>query len=302
MKPLPRLPTVRDLIKLYGLGAKSQLGQNFILDKNVTDKIVRCADISDPDSAVLEVGPGPGLLTRSLLETGVRAVIAVEKDARFLPSLNQLADATDSRLKIINEDVLKLDYAQVLEALNTHTVPGSPVQTLHIMGNLPFNIATPLLLQWLHALSTSSGIFGHMNTSFTLMFQKELAERLVAPPGTGNRGRLSITVQSLCHAKMAYQLPSTSFVPRPKVDAGVVHLTPRPTSLLQVPLSSLEYVMRFFFSYRRKTLGRIIKNLDAQYLPWLDACDLDPQLRPQDLTNEQANQLAKVVIESKVAL
>ncbi|KAJ1967576.1 hypothetical protein IWQ62_001768 [Dispira parvispora] len=302
-KPLPRLPSVRDLIKLYGLSAKSQLSQNFILDKNITDKIARCADINPAQAAVIEVGPGPGLLTRSLLDLGVQRMVVVEKDARFLPTLHQLADAAGGRLKVIHGDMLRVKHDQLLELLGQ--TPARSVDQdvrFHLVGNLPFSVATPLLAQWLNHLSQKSGIFANPDTSMTLMFQDEVAQRIVAPVATSPRGRLSIAAQSLCHTHIAYPLSASVFVPQPKVNAAVVGLTPLREPLLKVPFSQLEHVTRFLFSSRRKTLRRTIKNLDPQYLPLIDQCGIDANLRAQDLTTEEFNTFAEVLMQAKVPL
>ncbi|KAJ1990868.1 hypothetical protein H4R33_001573 [Dimargaris cristalligena] len=301
VRPLPRLPAVRDLIKLYGLSAQSQLSQNFILDKNITDKIARCADIGPSESVIVEVGPGPGLLTRSLLDLGIENMVAVEKDSRFLPTLSQLADASDSRLKVIQGDMLTVQHDDILKALGL-TIPQTKIKQVHILGNLPFSVATPLLAQWLGGLSARTGIFASFETSMTLMFQKEVAERIVAPVSTSPRGRLSVAAQSLCHTNLVYRVPADSFVPRPKVDAAVVHLVPLRESLLKVTFPELEHVSRFLFSSRRKTLRRIMKNLDSEAPAVLDQCQMDGNLRPQDLTNEAFNTLARAIVDSKLTL
>ncbi|CAJ0829247.1 13770_t:CDS:2 [Entrophospora sp. SA101] len=173
-KILPKLLSVRDLIKIYGLKSKHQLSQNFLLDKNLTDKIIKYANINNNNNSLaIEVGPGPGLLTRSILETGVSNVIAIEKDSRFLPFLMQLVEASDNKLK--------------------------------------------LLVQWIKMISNKSGIFKIPHISMTLMFQKEVGNRIVADVKTKQRGRLSVLVQSLCDAKLIYNLSSS-------VDASVIQL------------------------------------------------------------------------------
>ncbi|KAJ1913230.1 hypothetical protein IWQ60_009294 [Tieghemiomyces parasiticus] len=298
---LPRLPAVRDLIKLYGLSAKSQLSQNFILDKNVTDKIAKCANIIPENSVVVEVGPGPGLLTRSLLDLGVRNLVAVEKDRRFVPALEQLAEASGGRLKIIQGDMLKVDHMDILARFGNPTSQDSDT-TLHLVGNLPFSVATPLLAQWLGRLWEKSGFFARHQSAMTLMFQKEVADRIVAPVSTSPRGRLSVAAQSLCRARLAYNLPGSSFVPRPKVDAAVVHLTPLDQPLLAVTFAELEHVSRFLFSSRRKTLRRIMRNWDDRGLVCLEESDLDANVRPQDLTTEQFNRLAASIVRSNLVM
>ncbi|CAG8450799.1 5776_t:CDS:10 [Funneliformis caledonium] len=228
-KQLPRLLGVRDLVKIYGLTARAQLSQNFILDKNITDKIVKCANISQNDKLVIEVGPGPGSLTRSLLETGISNIVAIEKDSRFLPVLMQLVEVSEHTLKI-------MEAAQIRETLSSDS-------SLHLIGNLPFNVATPLLGQWINMLSNRSGIFKFPNIKMTLMFQKEVGDRIVADTTSSRRGRMSVLVQSFCDVKKIYEVPSSVFVPRPKVDASVIQLTALKNPLLQDIMESTDRIV-----------------------------------------------------------
>ncbi|KAI7883633.1 S-adenosyl-L-methionine-dependent methyltransferase [Lichtheimia hyalospora FSU 10163] len=291
---LPRLPSVRELIKLYGLSARSQLGQNFILDKNITDKIVRTAHLSQQTPLVVEVGPGPGLLTRSILDTGVNRIAAIEKDERFLPTLTQLAEASGGRLRIIHGNALEVSSS--LHAL-APLLPKDFSSPLHIMGNLPFNVASPLLIQWLHQSAAHEGLFKLGDVWMTLMFQKEVGERLAAPPSTEHRGRLSVMAQSLCSVNTVYQVPSTVFVPRPKVDAAVVQLKPLQTKLTGETYKTLEHVVRHYFTKRRKTVGHITKHLGkslpqvAPLIPRIEEL-VDFKARPEDLSNEDFYQIA----------
>jgi dimethyladenosine transferase 1 len=207
------LPAVRDLVRIYGLEAKSQLSQNFILDKNVTDKIIRSARLPFQKSLVVEVGPGPGLLTRSILDAGVEHLVVVEKDARFLPSLEQLKDAChpDHQIHIIHGDILTTKHEDIIQHFP------NDIQHVHIIGNLPFNIATPLLVKWLHNIESKDGLFKIAPWTMTLMFQKEVAERITATPHTSQRSRLSIMSQTVCDTRITYRVPPTVFVPQPKV-------------------------------------------------------------------------------------
>ncbi|ORY97316.1 S-adenosyl-L-methionine-dependent methyltransferase [Syncephalastrum racemosum] len=299
---LPRLPSVREIIKLYGLSARSQLSQNFILDKNITDRIVRSSGLTQEAPLVLEVGPGPGLLTRSILDTGVRNVVAVEKDDRFLPTLSQLAQASGDRLKVIHGNIMEVAQDQILP----NEVP-SPEQVSHIMGNLPFNVASPLLVRWLHASAAREGLFGLGPVWLTLMFQKEVGLRLTAPASTEHRGRLSVMAQSLFKVRTIYKVPSSVFVPRPKVDAAVVQLTPNQSSLDTQVYATLENVLRYFFTKRRKTLGHILRRLGKEVpeasvvISQLEAF-LDMQARPEDVTTEQFCQMAALFHTHQVAI
>jgi 16S rRNA (adenine1518-N6/adenine1519-N6)-dimethyltransferase len=204
------LPPLREVIRAHELVAKKQLGQNFLLDLNLTAKIARSAgDLSGCD--VLEVGPGPGGLTRGLLAEGARRVVAVEKDARALPALAEIAAAYPGRLTVLHGDALELDLA-------AHLTP--PVK---IVANLPYNIGTELLIRWLTPVA-----WPPLWSSLTLMFQKEVAERIVAKPRTEHYGRLALLAQYRCEARIVMTLPPEAFTPAPKVHSSVVQLTALP--------------------------------------------------------------------------
>ncbi|XP_019858415.1 PREDICTED: dimethyladenosine transferase 1, mitochondrial-like [Amphimedon queenslandica] len=215
VKRLPPLPTVSDIIRLYGLSAQQKLSQNFLLDLNLTNKIVRYADIAQ-SSCVCEVGSGPGAITRSILNATNAKVLAIEKDRRFLPSLELLSDATNGRLQVCHGDILDFDWPGSCDNIVTPK-PWDSTGDLSIIGNLPFSVSIPLLLKWLRYLTIREGPFKYGRTTMTLTFQKEVAERITAPPGHTQRSRLSIMVQSLCTAKQCLTLHSSTFVPRPKV-------------------------------------------------------------------------------------
>jgi 16S rRNA (adenine1518-N6/adenine1519-N6)-dimethyltransferase len=242
-------PPLRDSLAAHGLTAKKAFGQHFLLDLNLTRKIVRLAGPMD-GRAVIEVGPGPGGLTRPLLEAGAR-VIAVEKDRRFLPLLEELAAAADGALTVIEADALKVDE---LALLAEHT-PGLEAS---IVSNLPYNVGTALLLKWL------TGPF--RPAAMTLMFQKEVAERIVAGAGDEAYGRLSIISQALCQAEIVMDLPARAFTPPPKVASAVVRLTPlldRPAAGL---IDALEMVTAAAFGQRRKMLRSSLRNLGGETL------------------------------------
>ncbi|KAJ2002911.1 hypothetical protein GGI04_003160 [Coemansia thaxteri] len=296
---LPKLPSIRDLIRIYNLRAKQQLSQNFIMDKNITDKIVQLAGLELESSLCVEVGPGPGLLTRSILGKGARNVIAVEKDPRFVPTLEQLRDASDGRFDVILDDMLTVDHGKIIQrglALGSNADNQiSEFEHVHLVGNLPFSVATPLLVQWLHLLATKKGIFLSPNVSMSLMFQKEVGLRIVAPASNTERGRLSVVAQSICDAFKIYGVPASSFVPRPKVDAMVVQLRPLAQPLLKSSLGTLEHVARFSFMKRRKMMARIFKDWDPSHVALLEECEIDPTLRPQDVTTEKFCNLAQLI-------
>ncbi|ORX51882.1 S-adenosyl-L-methionine-dependent methyltransferase [Hesseltinella vesiculosa] len=302
---LPKLPAIRELVKLFGLSAKSQLGQNFILDKNITDKIVRTASLAADTPLVVEVGPGPGLLTRSILDTPVPNVVVIEKDPRFQPTLTQLAEATQHRVKVLQGDALRTPHAAILEkaGMDLTTARDLPIPSVHIMGNLPFNIATPLLLQWLHMIPEAQGLFGVSNKGaiMTLMFQKEVGDRMAAPVSSHERGRLAVMTQSVCDVEKVYKVPSTVFVPKPKVDASVIQMTPKKVKLLDdaATYKTLENLLRFYFTKKRKTVGhitkRLIKEVGSEHQESVAALEdiLDFQARPSDIDTPAYCQAAK---------
>ncbi|KAJ1992578.1 hypothetical protein GGI26_002651 [Coemansia sp. RSA 1358] len=303
---LPKLPSIRDLIQLYNLKAKQQLSQNFIMDKNVTDKIVGLAGLELDNALCVEVGPGPGLLTRSILDRGARNVIAVEKDERFLPTLHQLQDAADGRFRVLLGDMLKVDHQAIIDSgLQLESNADKHIESfnyVHLIGNLPFGVATPLLVQWLHLLALKQGIFSAPNVSMSLMFQKEVGDRITAYASESARGRLSVVAQSICDVFKIYNVPSTSFVPRPKVDATVVQLRPLEKPLLKSSLKTLEHVTRFAFMKRRKMLARIFKDWDPSQLALLEECEIDPTLRPQDVSTEKFCMLAQIIEQRSIKL
>ncbi|KAI8075327.1 S-adenosyl-L-methionine-dependent methyltransferase [Gongronella butleri] len=277
---LPRLPAIRDLVKLFGLSARSQLGQNFILDKNITDKIVRTAHLTADTPLVVEVGPGPGLLTRSILDTPV-------------PNVVQLAEASQHRVKVIHGDALTIPHDAILHkaSLKTPLPPSAP--PLHLMGNLPFNVATPLLIQWLHMMPASAGLFGasQKGVIMTLMFQKEVAERIAARVSCSERGRLAVMAQAMCDIEKVYQVPASIFVPKPKVDATVVQMKPKQEKLIDDPetYKTLERLLRYYFTKKRKTIGHttkcLIKAVPVEQKECVAAVQelIDFQARPGDI-------------------
>eukprot|EP01137_Pigoraptor_chileana_P005428 Opistho-2@48484 len=295
---VPAMPTVAELVKLYGISARSQLSQNFILDSNVTDKIARASKCLAGGN-VIEVGPGPGPLTRSILKAGPRKLVAIEKDRRFLPSLQLLADSSDGVLSIVHGDVLKFDYGQ----LDIPCVPWEDDPTFAIVGNLPFNIATPLLIQWLSMIAARTGPFANGRGELVLTFQKEVAERIVAAPGTPQRSRVSAIAQMYCDARLACRLPSKVFVPAPKVDAAAVILVPkRIISPELADFTSTETVMRGLFSFRRKTLRNSASALfpDAAVADaFLARASLNPSQRAQSLDNDSLMRAVAAYIAMK---
>jgi 16S rRNA (adenine1518-N6/adenine1519-N6)-dimethyltransferase len=256
------LPPLRDVIKDFGLGAKKSLGQHFLLDANLTDRIARAAG-SLKDKAVLEIGPGPGGLTRSILAQEPAALYAVERDQRCIDALSGLKAVYPDTLHIVEADALKLDIMSL-----------NPRPAL-IVSNLPYNIGTALLIKWLADLN---GI-----ERMILMFQKEVAERICAVPGTSSYGRLAIIAQLLCETRVLFNVDKRAFTPPPKVMSAVIELIPRSKPLVDTDVAKLEKVTRAAFGQRRKMLRSSLKSLG------IDPADvgIDPQLRAEQLTIQQ---------------
>ncbi|XP_047466853.1 dimethyladenosine transferase 1, mitochondrial [Mugil cephalus] len=293
---LPPLPTVGELIKLYKLRAEKQLSQNFLLDLKLTDKIVRQAG-SLTDAYVCEVGPGPGGLTRSILNAGVADLLVVEKDSRFIPGLKLLSEAAPGRMRIVHGDILTYRMDRGFPAGISKPWEKDP-PNLHIIGNLPFNVATPLLIKWLESIANRTGPFSYGRTRLTLTFQKEVTERLTASTGSNQRSRLSIMAQYLCTVHKRFIIPGRAFVPKPKVDVGVVHFTPLVEPQIQQPFKLVEKVVRNAFQFRRKYCFKGLEKLfpearrDELTQELMRKADVDPVLRPTELTIPQFRALA----------
>lgn len=258
------LPPLRDIIAEFGLGARKALGQHFLLDLNITRKIARLSGAGSQD-CVLEIGPGPGGLTRALLETGAR-VIAIEKDRRCIEALQMLEEAYPGKFEIIEADALKVDEAKLLRE---RQITGR----VRIASNLPYNISTELLIKWLKAQP-------QWWDSLTLMFQKEVGDRILASPGGKTYGRLAVIAQAASLPSHGFDLPARAFTPPPKVDSSVLHFTPADidTSLL----SALEKVTGAAFSQRRKMLRASLKTAFGDgTLDVIDAIGLLPEQRAE---------------------
>ncbi|XP_022606181.1 dimethyladenosine transferase 1, mitochondrial [Seriola dumerili] len=292
---LPPLPTVGELIKLYNLRAEKQLSQNFLLDLRLTDKIVRQAG-NLRDAHVCEVGPGPGGLTRSILNAGAGDLVVVEKDTRFIPGLKLLSEAAPGRLRIVHGDILTYRMDRGFPVNVSKPWEEDP-PNLHIIGNLPFSVSTPLIIKWMENIANRTGPFAYGRTRLTLTFQKEVAERLTASTGSKQRSRLSIMAQYLCTVHNCFTIPGRAFVPKPEVDVGVVHFTPLVQPQIQQPFKLVERVVRNIFQFRRKYCHKGVEKLFPAACrieltqEMMQKADVDPTLRPTELTIPQIRAL-----------
>ncbi|XP_058129287.1 dimethyladenosine transferase 1, mitochondrial [Anopheles ziemanni] len=259
---LPPLPTIRDLVKLYQLRAIKQLSQNFLMDERLTDKIVRAAG-NIRDHYVLEVGPGPGGITRSIIRQNPRHLVVVEKDRRFMPSMEMLAEVAQPfmRMDIVQGDILDYRIENAFPDCPQHDWMDGKRAPVHLIGNLPFAISTRLLINWLRDMSLRTGAWSYGRASLTLTFQKEVAERIVAPILSDQRCRLSVMNQIWSKPELRFMISGRAFVPKPEVDVGVVTIVPLRTPLTQVHFDTVEKVIRHIFSMRQKYCRRCVSNL-----------------------------------------
>ncbi|MFG1300010.1 16S rRNA (adenine(1518)-N(6)/adenine(1519)-N(6))-dimethyltransferase RsmA [Xanthobacter sp. V3C-3] len=265
MSALDDLPPLRDVIRRHGLSAQKSLGQNFLLDLNLTGRIARASGPLE-DATVVEVGPGPGGLTRALLALGARRVIAIERDPRCLEALAEISDHYPGRLEVISGDALKVDVRPLIGD-----------GEVRVVANLPYNVATLLLVGWL-----STDPWPPWFSSLTLMFQKEVAERIVAAPGSKAYGRLAVLAGWRTQAKIAFDVAPSAFVPPPKVTSSVVHLVPR-AAPLPCPLSALERVTEAAFGQRRKMLRQSLKSLGVDAGALLAATGVEETARAEEI-------------------
>ncbi len=280
--PIDPLPPLREVIDRHDLRAKKSLGQNFLLDLNLTSKIARQAgDLTDCD--VLEIGPGPGGLTRGLLAEGARRVLAVEKDPRCLAALQEIEAAYPGRLTTLNADALSVDVTKHLTA---------PIK---IAANLPYNVGTELLVRWLTPKE-----WPPFWDSLTLMFQKEVAQRIVAQPGDKHYGRLAILAQWRCDAKIVMSLPPEAFTPAPKVHSAVVHLTALQKPKFEADAKTLQSLVAAAFNQRRKMLRSSLKSILPDPEAALTAVGIPPTARAEEISIELFCALARHVKSTQV--
>jgi 16S rRNA (adenine1518-N6/adenine1519-N6)-dimethyltransferase len=272
---IDQLPPLHDVISTHSLNAKKSLGQNFLLDLNLTAKIARLAgDLEGYD--VLEVGPGPGGLTRGLLASGARRVIALEKDPRCIPALIEIAEVYPGQLDIFNTDALDFDVRSHL------TVP------IRIVANLPYNVGTELLIRWLTPKD-----WPPFWSTLTLMFQKEVAERIIATPGSKSYGRLAILAQWKSNPKIMMELPPEAFTPPPKVHSAVVHFDALPEPRFPAPAGLLTSTVAMAFNQRRKMLRSSLKSASPNIENVLRDAGIEPTARAEEISLEGFCALAR---------
>ena len=275
---MEKLPPLKDVISRHQLRAKKSLGQNFLLDLNLTSKIARYAGNLDQFD-ILEIGPGPGGLTRSLLHEGARKVVAIEKDNRCIEALEEIQARFPGRLKLLQGDALSTNASEHL---------ADPVR---IIANLPYNIGTELLVRWL-----TSKTWPSFWQSMTLMFQKEVANRIVASPGSKAYGRLSVMSQWRCDTKIAFNVPATAFTPPPKVESALVHFEALKEPKFPAEVEVLEFVVSKAFNQRRKMLRGALKGYFQNVEEGLLSIGVLPTRRAEDITVQEYCAMSQILI------
>lgn len=277
LDPIASLPPLREVIKEAALSARKSLGQNFILDLNVTRRIARAAGPL-AGVTVLEIGPGPGGLTRALLLEGAERAVAIERDERFRPALSQIEESSAGRFRTLFMDALQADFPAI----------AAETGASRIVANLPYNIATPLIVAWM-----SGERWLPWFDKLVLMVQREVAERIVAEPGTGTYGRLSVLSQYRARARILFTLPASVFTPPPKVSSALVEIVPIPAPPGAVPADLLAEVTAAAFGQRRKMLRSSLAALGADAIALLKHAEIDPSLRAERLTIADFVRLAR---------
>ncbi|WP_416877791.1 16S rRNA (adenine(1518)-N(6)/adenine(1519)-N(6))-dimethyltransferase RsmA [Litorimonas sp.] len=276
---MDNLPSLTEVVRDYDLGANKKLGQHFLLDMNLTDKIARLATPLEGVN-VVEIGPGPGGLTRALLVNEAASVTVIEMDERFLPALADIGRASGDRLSVIKGDALKFDIATNISAPRK------------IVANLPYNVGTKMLINW---VTETPRFWDQM----VLMFQKEVAERVCAAPGENAYGRLAVLCQSVADCHMAFDIPARAFTPPPKVDSAVVVMHPLADGQSYPDLKLLGQVTQAAFGQRRKMLRVSLKSFAKKHgmtaTEWLEKAEIDPQLRPETLPVSDFQKLADIL-------
>ena len=271
------LPPLREVIKRLGLSARKSLGQNYLMDFNLTRKIARAVPALG-DSLVMEIGPGPGGLTRALLLEGAGKVVAIEKDERFQPALEEIKAAYPDRFSFFIADATKFDPREL---------PGTGKRPIRIAANLPYNVGTHLLVGWM------SGAWPPWFSSLTILLQREVAERIIAKPGTSAYGRLSILAQWRAAARIIFDIPATAFTPQPKVQSSLVEILAMEPLMTEIKIADLSRVTAAAFGQRRKMLRSSLKSLFPDPESILRSLDIMPEARPEQLSIEDFLKMAR---------
>jgi 16S rRNA (adenine1518-N6/adenine1519-N6)-dimethyltransferase len=275
------LPPLRQVIETHGLAAKKSLGQNFLFDLNLTRRIARAAAPLDA-ATIIEIGPGPGGLTRALLAEGAKRVIAVERDGRALPALAEIAAHYPGRLHVIEGDALAVDWLSLVKG------------PARIVANLPYNVGTPLLLGWL-----TKGPWPPFYDSLTLMFQKEVALRIAAAPGSDDYGRLSVISQWRCECRKLFDVNRSAFTPPPKITSSIVQLVPRAKPEIDCTVTELEKITAAAFGQRRKMLRSSLKSVFASPEAVLEKLNINATKRAEELA---VNDFARLAMELSLSV
>ncbi|CAF4864926.1 unnamed protein product [Pieris macdunnoughi] len=300
---LPPLPSIKDIIRLYKLRALRELSQNFLMEPRLIDKIVRAAGNIN-NHVVCEVGPGPGGITRSIIKQAPRKIILIEKDPRFLPSLELLADACKDNVDvdIVTGDILKTNIAHFIPK-DIKTGWNDPPPPVHLIGNLPFSVSTILMIRWLEMISRQEGPWELGRTRMTLTFQKEVAERMAARILDKQRCRLSVMCQSWCTVNYKFDISGDAFLPKPDVDVGVVTLTPLKHPIMNQPFKLVEKVVRQIFSMRQKYSLRGAETLfpedsrEEMVRRMYKMAEVDPVTRPFQIANGEFSRICDAYSE-----
>lgn len=293
---LPRLPTTSEVLKLYNVHAKKALSQNFLLDTKLTTKFVsRAGRIKD--SYVCEVGPGPGNITRSIMNFHPKHVIVVEKDQRFLPALSMLQDACKGKLSVVIGDILRFEMSKLFPSECERAWDEEECPPIQLLGNLPFSVSLPLIIKWLEDMSKRRSAWRYGRVQVTITVQEEVAVRMAATAGHSQRCRLSVMCQNWCKVEHLYSMNGKAFLPKPNVDVGVVRLTPLIKPQIDYEFKMIEKFLQNLFNMRRKEnkfpLAKLFPKSKQEELTakLLTVADVDPSIYPSNLSIDELNRL-----------
>ncbi|OAF71891.1 hypothetical protein A3Q56_00329 [Intoshia linei] len=298
---LPPMPTISDMIRIYKVSARKNLGQNFILDENICDKLVKSSGLKF-GSTVIEIGPGPGGITRSLVKLNPEKIVIIEKDTRFSQLLRILCESTNIPIHVVFDDVMQCSFEDTFESKNEPKWDVDEIPKFGIIGNLPFNVSTAIVVKWMKQISERQSAWKYHRVPMTLTFQKEICDRIVCQPNSLIRSRLSFICQIYCNCKSVYDIPNSVFVPRPKVDAGTVHFIPRKKPLINHPFPLINKIITHLFNHKSKHILFNIRkmfpqeNVDLADLLMLKV-DIDPTMNITSLNIVQFNKICNAFVQ-----